>query len=490
MKELVSTDASDLWKTFRDSVLKACDVVCGKKNPSRDQGDMWWWNEEVKDTITRKKAAFKELSRFPSEENKTKYKRIRNQTRKIVARAMKMEANQELNNLYQNSNSVFYFLRRMKKEGKDVEGGRCLRGGDGPLGFSKEDRAKIRKEHMKKIMNEENKWDSMVETDLVEGPVEKVVRNEIVEAIQSMKSGKATGTSEVSVEMIFASGEIGVKVMMELCQRVLDGRGVPDEWKTSVIVPIVKGKGDVMSCGSYRGVKLLEHAMKIVEKVLERRIRTLVNLNEMQFGFMPGKGTVDAIFIVRRMQEEYQKKDKNLYMCFVDMEKAFDRVPRKVMEWAMRKKGSSEVIVWAVMSLYNGAKTRVRVGSAYSEEFEVKVGVHQGSVLSPLLFAIVVDVITENARRGVVNELLYVDDLVVMSEDMEDLKERFWNWKDALESEGLKVNTRKTKLMVSGSEGKLYKSKIDPYGVCGGESWPIQCCAQNVETGFMANVQK
>ena len=263
--------------------------------------------------------------------NKTQYKRIRNQTRKIVARAMRMEANQELNNLYQNSNSVFYFLRRMKKEGKDVEGGRCLRG-DGRLGFSKEDRANIWKENMEKIMNEENEWDRMVETDLVEGPVKKVVRNEIVEATQSMKSGKATGTSEVSVEMIVASGEIGVKVMMELCQSVLNGRGMPDGWKTSVIVPIFKGKGNVMSCGSYREVKLLEHDMKIVERVLERRIRTLVNLNEMQFGFMPGKGTVDAIFIVRRMQEEYQKKDKKLYMCFVDMEKAFDRVPRKVME--------------------------------------------------------------------------------------------------------------------------------------------------------------
>ena len=154
-------------------------------------------------------------------------------------------------------------------------------------------------------------------------------------------------------------------------------------------------------------------------------------------------------------------------MCFVNMEKAFDRVPRKVMEWAMIMKGLSEVIVQAAMSLYNGAKTRVRVGSAYSKEFEVKVGVHQRFVLSPLLFVIVVDVITENVRRGAVNELLYADDLAIMSEDMEDLKERFWNWKDALESKSLKVNTRKTKLMVSGSEGELFKSKIDPCGVCG-----------------------
>ena len=77
------------------------------------------------------------------------------------------------------------------------------------------------------------------------------------------------------------------------------------------------------------------------------------------------------------------------------------------------------------------------------------------------------DVITENARSGVVNELLHADGLVIMSKDMEDLKERIWNWKDALKSKGLKLNTRKTKVMVSGSEGELYKSKIDSCGVCG-----------------------
>ena len=124
-------------------------------------------------------------------------------------------------------------------------------------------------------------------------------------------------------------------------------------------------------------MKLLEHAMQIVENIPERQMRTLVNLN-MQFGFTPAKRTVDAIFIVRRMQGEYQKKDKKLFMCFVDMEKAFDRVPRKVMEWAMKKKDLSEVMVCAVLSLYDGAKRRVRVGSTYSEEFEIKVGVHQG----------------------------------------------------------------------------------------------------------------
>ena len=63
---------------------------------------------------------------------------------------------------------------------------------------------------------------------------------------------------------------------------------MPEEWKTSVVVPIFKEKGDVKNCGAYRGVKLLEHAMEIVERVLENRIRGLVTIDDMQFGFMPG----------------------------------------------------------------------------------------------------------------------------------------------------------------------------------------------------------
>ena len=109
--------------------------------------------------------------------------------------------------------------------------------------------------------------------------------------------------------MIVVSGKIRVKVMICLCQYALDGREMPDEWKTSVIVPIFKGNGNMLSSGSCRGVKLLEHAMKIIQRVLEREIRTLINLDKMQFGFMPRKRAVDVICIVSRMQEEYQKKD-------------------------------------------------------------------------------------------------------------------------------------------------------------------------------------
>ena len=101
------------------------------------------------------------------------------------------------------------------------------------------------------------------------------------------------------------------------------------------------------------------------------------------------------------LQEEHHAKEKNC-MCFVDLERAFDKVPRKVLEWSMRNKGISEVLVRSVISLHEGAKTRVIVDSELSDELEVKVGMQQGSVLSPFPFADVVGVVTELTREGAV----------------------------------------------------------------------------------------
>ena len=94
-------------------------------------------------------------------------------------------------------------------------------------------------------------------------------------------------------------------------------------------------------------------------------------------------------------------------------------------------------------------------------------GVHQGSVLSPLVFAIMVDVVMESVRNGLMSEMLYADDLVLISETMEGLREKFWKWKEAFESKGLKVNLGKTKVVVSGAVSEVSVSKVDPCGICG-----------------------
>ena len=102
----------------------------------------------------------------------------------------------------------------------------------------------------------------------------------------------------------------------------------------------------------------------------------------------------------------------------------------------MRKRGIPKAMVRAVMSLYEGAKTRVRVELELSEEFEVKVGVHRGSVLLPLVLRSWLTWLRESVRNGLMSEMLCADDLVLMSETMEGLREKFWKWKEAFESKG------------------------------------------------------
>ena len=115
-----------------------------------------------------------------------------------------------------------------------------------------------------------------------------------------------------------------------------------------------------------------------------------------------------------------------------------------------------------------GAKTRVRVDSELSQEFVVKVWMRQGSVLSPFLFAVEVDVFIEFPKESMLSELLYAEDLVLMSENIEKLRNKFLKWKEAIKSKSLNVNIGKTKVMISGgiTMDRLSKRKINLCVVC------------------------
>ena len=183
--------------------------------------------------------------------------------------------------------------------------------------------------------------------------------------------------------------------------------------------------------GAYRGIKLLEHGMKVLERVIEGRLRKIVKIDSMQFGFMSGRNMTDAIFIVRQLQEKYLAKNKELWMAFVDLEKAFDRVPQEVVWWALSYLGGW--IVSVIKAMYEDASTKVRMNGRESKAFNVRVGVHQGSVLSPLLFIIVLEALSRVFREGLPMELLYADDLVLISETKELLLEKVRNWKEGME---------------------------------------------------------
>jgi hypothetical protein len=120
------------------------------------------------------------------------------------------------------------------------------------------------------------------------------------------------------------------------------------------------------------------------------------------------------------MQEKHCAANKPLYIAFVDLEKAFDRVPRKVLWWALRSLGVEEWAVKIIQTMYTNVRSRVRVNGQYSEEFCVGVGIHQGSVLSLLLFIIVLEASSHEFGSVVPWELLYSDGRAVMADSLEE----------------------------------------------------------------------
>ena len=199
---------------------------------------------------------------------------------------------------------------------------------------------------------------------------------------------------------------------------------------------------------------------------MEERLREVVDIDKMEYGFMPGRGTVDTVFVLRRLCEKFRAKNK-LFFVFVDLEKAFDWVPREVIRFALRRKGVPEYLVNGVMSLYKGCKTAVSVEGELSSSFSVKVGVHQGSALSPLLFIMIMDVMTEDVGDVSLMELLCADDLVLCGESLNEVMDKYGRWKSIVEGMGLKVNVDRTKVMQLLFGKKSSISKVDPCGVCG-----------------------
>ena len=180
-----------------------------------------------------------------------------------------------------------------------------------------------------------------------------------------------------------------------------------------MLIPVFKEKGDVQMCSNYRGIKLMSHTLKLFERVIDGRLRQIVNIGRQQLGFMKGVGTIDGIFALRQSMEKHQEKQKVLHMAFIDLEKAYDRIPRQEVWRSLRVKGVPEKYVRIIQECYKDVTTSVRCAIGTTEGFSVKVGLHQGSALSPFLFNIVFDAITENIRGDPPWCVLYADDIIL-----------------------------------------------------------------------------
>lgn len=295
------------------------------------------------------------------------------------------------------------------------------------------------------------------------GEMVEIELEEMIRELKKMKNGKSPGVCGIQVELLKAGGMSLVKWMQKVFNMVVKTGKAPRDWRRALIIPIYK-KGCRMECQNYRGVSLLSVAGKWFGKVLNERLResTERRVMEEQGGFRAKRSCIDQVFTLRQVMERGIEKRRELFMAFIDLEKAYDRVNRGRLWEALRQAQVGEGLVRTVQSLYDDCEARVKVGGRNSEWFKVEQGVRQGCTLSPWLFCVFLDTIVKEAREGfkegvrlgkeTVDVLLFADDMVLVADSEESLKVNLKKLDETLMKWEMRMNWGKTEVMKVGKE--------------------------------------
>ena len=289
---------------------------------------------------------------------------------------------------FQNIKSVQ--LEETKKvESKWVrdEGGRLLR-----------DKGRIRERWVRFFRSLLNSKSDMPDPDipkrLPQQPVEsalgiELAEEEIATAMKAMANEKAVGPDGLPAELLKLGLQQDRTILLEFHRlTTLIWREGKD-----VVITVLHKKGDKTECGNYRGISLVSHAGKVLLKVVARRLSAYCEakglLPEKQCGFRPNRSTTDMMFVVRRLQKIGRKAGVPLFMCFIDLQKAYDTVDRTLLWQVLTRIGVPPQLIAVIQQFHDGMRACVRPDDGVcSDWFEVQQGLRQGCVLSPLLFNI------------------------------------------------------------------------------------------------------
>ena len=423
-----------------------------------EEKETWWWDNNIANVVKEKKETKKRWEVSQRAEDRERLREKNKEVKRVVAQAKARSYKGVYDELEtkEGLNKMLKLAKTRNRNGKDITHIKQIKDENGTVLKKEEDILKRWKEYFQKLLNEENERLIREDGQINMGMVMGFSRDEVVQALRKMKNGKSTGPDLIPVEVWKALGEEGVDILYDLMTKILEQEKIPEEWRESVLIPIFKGKGDVQECGNYRGIKLMSHTLKILERMIDGRLREEVEIGKEQLGFMKGSGTSDGIFCLRQVMEKFREKQRDLHMVFIDLEKAYDTVPRQEIWRSLREKRVPEKYVRLIQEMYKYAVTKVRSSVGETDGFEVKVGLHQGSALSPFIFNIVMDVMTREVRETVPWSIMYADDIVLCAENREDLEANLERWRAALEERGMRISRSKTEYMcTSTDEGSI-----------------------------------
>lgn len=307
---------------------------------------------------------------------------------------------------------------------------------------------------------------------------------EITKSSVKLRNGKASGLDALINEFIKNSPPNMLSLITSYFNLILDTAVVPTDWTLGLMVSIYKKKGDKMDPDNYRGITLLSCMGKLFSMLLNSRLSLFLEnnnlLGEEQTGFRSQYSTLDHIFTLYCIIDLYKSKKRRLYAAFVDYRKAFDTVDRHHLWHKLINLNIKGKILKVIQSMYNNAKTCVQNGNDVSDFFECNIGVRQGENLSPLLFSIFLNDLSEFLSKDSVGiqiefdvdrltcyiklfALLYADDTILLSNSPKDLQLMLNSLNCYCNMWNLKVNTKKTKIVIF-SRGLVRKTPDFYYG--------------------------
>jgi hypothetical protein len=450
-------DSDSMWNTMADGIRRISKELLGEsKGKGPSSKETWWWNDEVQTMVKAKKDCFKNWQKDRNMDNFQRYKQANREAKKAVSEA-KLRAYDDFYARLDSKDgekNIYKLAKLRERKARDFSQVKCIKGSDSEV-LVKDEEIKDRwKMYFEKLLNEKHEGtfgeeEVVVPSERIEYEFyRRIQKFEVAKALKRMKPGKALGPDGIPIEVWRSLGDLGVTWLTKLFNKIILSRRMPDEWRRSTLVPIYKNKGDIQSCNNYRGIKLMSHTMKLWERVIEHRLRMVTTVSEKQFGFMPGRSTMEAIYLLRRLVERHRSTKKDLHMIFIDLEKAYDRVPRDIIWWVLERKGVTRGYIDVVRDMYEGAVTAIRSPAGETSEFPITVGLHQGSALSPYLFALVMDELTRHIQEDIPWCMLFADDIVLVDETASGVKTKLEIWREALESKGFRISRSKTEYMV------------------------------------------